>query len=223
MTAVQDLMNHPRTFLRNNILMVLGPTGGTGGKKPARLRLTATTGYNALTGGITQMPVYSLSVGRTDGPGDACEVYWCPYDKNAFLGTTLPGVGGQGEPNVMFTYGMDGCTFVAGSVTADKTVSVHHVNYASLGASDGIDQQRKLQRNVGKSQVTNAQTIDPDDYYEKASFENIVFPPKAKISTITFGRRSSNDGWKFYTHQYYTVLNGDLSAPKHYIGTTRYI
>jgi hypothetical protein len=215
MPAIDDFIAHPRTFLRANILIVFGPDGGTGGVKTASFKkATSTTGRNMLAGGAP-MDVYILRVDDTSGT--TCQVEWCPYKKDTFQGTTLPGTGGG--PKVMFTYGMDGCTFVTGSVTADKSVSVFHVNYASAGGVS-IEQQRKLQRNIGRSQVTDAKMIDPDDYYEPSK-ARVPIPGNAKISTVTFGRRSSDSGWKFYTHQYYTV-QGDAMT-KHFMGTQRLV
>jgi len=220
MADVDDLIRHPRTFLRNNILFVTGPTGGTGGVMRALLRkATEYTGVNAVTG--TRMDVFSLAI--PGQMGDPLDVWWCPFEANNQLGTVLPGTGG---PNVMFTYMMDGCTFATGSVTGNKSVSVHHINAAERGAALGHDApfriraQRDIQRHAAINIVANPRWIDPDDYYEPTRFVPPV-PNEAKISTVTFGRRSSQDGWKFYTHQHYTVRGHAFE--KHFLGSKRVI
>jgi hypothetical protein len=222
MAAVDDLKDHPRTFLRDNILVVIGPSDNIGGVRPARLSRSNTQGYNALMNNAA-MPVYTLNVQPgAHNVGDNLDVYWCPYQGDAHNGTTLPGPGGgNNNPNVMFTYGMDGCTFAWGSTTPDKTVQVRHANCP--GGEDGARQQRLMQKQVCRVLLNNARLIDPDDYYDQANFPNIDFPPQLKISTVTFGRRSSNDGWNFYTHQYYTQLGtGNPNSPKYFMGMTRF-
>ncbi|WP_137124458.1 hypothetical protein [Roseomonas sp. HF4] len=221
MPAIDDFIAHPRTFMRANVVMVMGTTGGTGGiKNFSFTKATQTTARNMRNGGQA-MDVYILKLG--DNAGQQLNAWWCPYSSNDRLGTTLPGAGG---PNMMFTYAMDGCTFVTGSVQGDKTVSVFHVNFSNAagalgsGASDEAkaEQQRKLQRNVGRSLVTNAAMIDPDDYYEPTRAA-VPIPHGAKISTVTFGRRSTQNGWKFYTHQWYTVAGARQTLC--FIGTQR--
>lgn len=222
MPAVDDFRNHPRTFMRANVVMVLGETGGAGGIKSFSFnKSTGLFAQDMLHGG-NAMDVYVLRLG--DNTGDQVSAYWCPYSANDYLGTTLPGTGG---PDLMFTYAMDGCTFAAGSRTLGKDVVVHHVNMSNAaGALKGgtdtekAEQQRRLQRNVAKSMVTNAVLVDPDEYYEP-SRAPIAIPPGAKISTVTFGRRSAREGWKFYTHQWYTVA-GDRMNLK-FFGTQRVI
>ena len=223
MATARDLIAHPRTFMRNRILMVQGTTGGTGGLKRFGFdRAVGLTGRNMRNGGAA-MEVYVL---KLEGPGsEDVNAFWCPYSSNDFLGTTLPGAGGS---NMMFTYAMDGCTFVAGSVGGDNSVVVHHVNMSNsagaLGreATDGqrSEQQRRLQRNVARSLVENPSLVDPDDYYEPTRAP-VPVPQGAKISTVTFGRRSSSGAWKFYTHQWYTVP-GDRMVLR-FMGTQRVI
>lgn len=224
MAAVDDFVAHPRTFMRANIVMVIAGDGATvgGNKNFSFTKSGQMAAFNMLDNGKA-MDVYTLKLG--DGTGTQVSAWWCPFSMNDTLGITLPGAGG---PDTMFTYAMDGCTFVAGSVTAGKDVTVHHVNMGrsagALGpgakAEERAEQQRKLQRNIAKSLVTNAKLVDPDDYYEPSKAP-VVVPDGAKISTVTFGRRSSGDGWKFYTHQWYTV-SGDRMNLK-YIGTKRVI
>ena len=206
MSDLGDFIAHPRTFLRNNVLVVSAGTGGTGGVKTFQFaRVNTLTARNMLQGGEPAMPVFSLSLGLSK-PGENVDAYWCPYSASAALGTTLPGRGG---PNMMFTYAMDGCTFVAGSRTPTNDITVHHVNMTpktkqNLDLSVAGQQQRKIQRNVAKGLVTNGELIDPDDYYDPTT-RQVPVPNNAKISTVTFGRRSSGGAWKFYIHQYYTV------------------
>lgn len=218
MPAAQDLMDHPRTFLRANVLMVIGASGGVGGLEDFEIAPSAhNTARNMLVDGNPAMPVYTLR--PYAGNGDLVRAYWCPFLPGNYLGTTLPGVGG---PNIMFTFAMDGCTFVAGSRTDDHSVQVHHVNMAGssgLGA-EASEQQYRLQRYVARSMVTGGQLVDPDDYYNPAT-RRVPIPLGAKISTVTFGRRSSRDGWKFYTHQWYTVAGARMQLC--FIGTQRVI
>ncbi len=223
MATAAELVAHPRTFMRNHILMVQGSTGGTGGVKtfsfgPARGLL----GSNMRANGAA-MEVYVL---KLDVAGvETVQAQWCPYSSNAFLGTTLPGAGG---PNLMFTYAMDGCTLVAGSVGQDNSVVVHHVNMSNSagalgsGATDDqrAEQQRRMQRNIARSLVGNPSLVDPDDYYNPAKAP-VPIPHGAKISTVTFGRRSSSGAWKFYTHQWYTVAGDRMNL--RFIGTQRVI
>ncbi len=222
MTDVQDFIAHPRTFLRNNVLMVTAGTGGVGGEKTFKFsRVNSIVAKNMLVNGNPPMPVFSLSL-LAGKQGDDVKAFWCPYSSSDALGTTLPGKGG---PNVMFTYAMDGCTFVAGSKTSSNDVKVHHVNMTPLAQQNlepsvAGQQQRRIQRNVAKGLVTNAQLIDPDDYYDPTTRKANV-PANAKISTVTFGRRSSGGAWKFYTHQYYSVP-GDRTTLC-YIGCERFI
>ncbi|MBR0656013.1 hypothetical protein [Plastoroseomonas arctica] len=225
MPDVDDFIAHPRTFMRNNVVMVVGPgQGGPGGVR--RFSFTAagggTVARNMLNGGA-HMPVFFL-VTPSKNTGSPVDAYWCPYEPNNSLGTVLPGAGG---PDFMFTYAMDGCTFVAGSVQVDHSVSVHHVNMgrsANLGPESTAPQrdenQRKMQRNIAKSLVTNPSLVEPDDYYDPNN-ANVVIPLGAKISTVTFGRRSTSGAWKFYTHQWYTV-SGDRTT-LNFIGTQRVI
>lgn len=224
MPTAADLIAHPRTFMRSSILMVLGGAGNdVGGQRNFTFRrAVGTVGVNMLACNAP-MEVYSLSL--EGDAGDPVSAWWCPFMGNDWLGTTLPG---QGGPNMMFTYAMDGCTFAAGSVNAQQDVLVHHVNCANAASSAGsmsteqqrTEQQRKLQRNIARSLVTNAALVDPDDYYDPANAA-VPIPQGAKISTVTFGRRSSQDGWKFYTHQWYTVP-GDRTTLR-FIGTQRVI
>lgn len=214
-----DLMAHPRTFLRTNILIVTAAGGGVGGVKNFTLaRSNSYTGKNMLVNGNPAMDVFSL---RMDGGGGAgaVQAQWCPYTDSAYLGTTLPGAGG---PDLMFTFAMDGCTFVAGSVTPTNDVSVHHVNMKGETGLGPLaqEQQFRLQRNVARSLVTGAQLIDPDDYYDPNT-RAAPIPENAKISTVTFGRRSSNGSWKFYTHQYYSVPGNRMELC--FIGSQRAI
>jgi hypothetical protein len=169
------------------------------------------------------MEVYVLKLEQAGS--ESVQAHWCPYSSNDFLGTTLPGAGG---PNMMFTYAMDGCTLVAGSVGHDNSVVVHHVNMSNSagalgsGATDGqrAEQQRRMQRNIARSLVNNPSLVDPDDYYDPANAP-VPIPHGAKISTVTFGRRSSSGAWKFYTHQWYTVAGDRMTL--RFIGTQRVI
>jgi hypothetical protein len=202
--------------------MVTAGTGGTGGEKTFKFSpVHSVIAKNMLVNGNPTMPVFSLSL-LSGKEGDDVNAFWCPYSSSDALGTTLPGNGG---PNIMFTYAMDGCTFVAGSVTSGNDVSVHHVNMTpqtrqNLDPSVAGQQQRMIQRNVAKGLVTNAKLIDPDDYYNPMTRKAVV-PNNAKISTVTFGRRSSSGAWKFYTHQYYTVPGDRMTL--RYIGCERFI
>lgn len=121
--------------------------------------------------------------------------------------------------------GLRGCTFAVGSRTADRGVAVFHINMSNSngsggGGASGLAQQRKLQRNIGKSLAKNGALIEPDDYMDPQKAQ-VVIPPGAKIATVTFGRRSQREGWKFYTHQWYTV-EGDRFR-LNFIGTQRAI
>lgn len=223
MATANELIAHPRTFMRNHILMVQGGTGGTGGLKTFGFsRANSLAGANMRNHGAA-MEVYVLKLGQA--AAENVQAFWCPYSANDFLGTTLPGAGGS---NLMFTYAMDGCTLVAGSVGHDNSVVVHHVNMSNAagalgpGASDQqkAEQQRRLQRNIARSLVANPSLVDPDDYYDPARAA-VPIPLGAKISTVTFGRRSSSGAWKFYTHQWYTVV-GDRTTLR-FIGTQRVI
>jgi hypothetical protein len=223
MGDLNDFVSHPRTFLRNNILIVKGPEGGTGGSKIFKFGPSSSmAGKDMLVNGTPAMRVFVLSLGMAI-PGDDVQAYWCPYADSSALGTTLPGVGG---PNMMFTFAMDGCTFVAGSKTPSNDITVHHVNMKlkhaySLDPSVASQQQRKIQKHVAKGLVgDDAMLIDPDDYYDPTT-RQVVIPTNAKISTVTFGRRSSSGAWKFYTHQWYTVPGDRFTLC--YIGCERYI
>jgi hypothetical protein len=222
MADVDDFVAHPRTFLRHNVLIVSAETGGVGGVKTFKFtQVNSMTAKNMLVSGNPPMRVFSLSL-LQGKPGVDVRAYWCPYAGSSALGTTLPGVGG---PDMMFTYAMDGCTFVAGSRTTMHDVSVYHVNMTAqtnqkLDPSVAGQQQRKIQKNVAKGLVTNPQMIDPDDYYDPAS-RNAPVPPDAKLATVTFGRRASGGEWKFYIHQYYTVPGNRTTLC--YIGCERCI
>jgi hypothetical protein len=221
--AVENFIAHPRTFLRENVLIVICQPGGTDGIKNCRLQPSGgSTGRNMLKNGAP-MPVFSLLVDVRDNPN--CQVWWCPYEDNNRRGTVLPG---QGGPNAMFTYGMDGCTLVAGSVASDQTVRVHHINMRNAAkalpglefADIRFDQQRRIQRGIANAIVANPKILDPEDYYDPSKAA-VPIPPNAKIATVTFGRRGSREGWKFYTHQYYPQP-GD-GTTKCFIGMRRVI
>ena len=225
MPAADELIAHPRTFLRANVMMVSSTTANltAGGEQSFSLELAGgNTARNMLLPNTPAMPVYVLK--PYTGAGTEVKAWWCPFAMNDWKGTTLPGVGGS---NMMFTYLMDGCTFAAGSRTGNGSVTVHHINTSNAGVSAAAfgedvarEQQRKLQRNIAKSLVTGAETIDPDDYYDPAK-ALVPIPPGAKIATVSFGRRGSGGVWKFYTHQWYTVPGARQSLC--FIGTQRVI
>ena len=215
MPDVNDFIAHPRTFMRANVVNVVGPTGGLGGNMNFELlRSDGTTAVNMLLPHHPAMPVWVLQP-HTDA-AVTVPIWWCPYEQSGYLGATLPGAGG---PNMMFTFAMDGCTFVAGSRTPNNDVRVHHVNMAGNTGLGPLakEQQFRLQRNVAQSLVTNPQLVDPDDYYNPAT-RRVAIPDGAKISTVTFGRRATG-GWVFYTHQWYTVQG--FRTTRCFIGTQR--
>jgi hypothetical protein len=209
MATAADLIANPTRFMRAHLLMVTSAAGALGGQRNFTFRQTnAYRGVNLLGDGAP-MEVYSLVPSGNGAPGEPVTAWWCPYSAGQALGAVLPGAGG---PSMMFTPVMDGCTFAAGSVNPNGDVLVYHVNATGVTSGLGRDAtdeqkgelQRWVQREVARDLVPNGKIIDPDDYYvpDKAI---VAVPQGAKITTVTFGRRSANSGWRFYTHQWFTV------------------
>lgn len=209
MATAAELIANPKRFMRDHLLMVSGPVGGIGGPRNFTFRQkTDHLGVNLLKDGAP-MEVYALTDSGSGAPGEPVTAWWCPYSADAALGATLSGTDG---PAMMFTFGMDGCTFAVGSPTPDKDVLVYHVNASSAshalpsGATyeQKAEMQRWVQREVARDLVPDGELIDPDDYYVPGN-AIVSVPDGAKISTVTFGQRSARSGWKFYTHQYFRV------------------
>jgi hypothetical protein len=205
--ALNQFLLKPQKFMRANIVMVIANVGSVGGEKTFYFRKSAKVGQN-MVNDLERMDVYSLNETNLGGDTKPVNIWWCPYEPNSFHGVTLPGAGG---PNIMFTYAMDGCTLAVGSQTPEKAVRVHHINWAKAtenmrdaSKQERAEQQYTVQRRIARNLMQNPSLVDPEDYYDPAKAIAPV-PDGAKISTVTFGRRSSTSGWKFYTHQWYTV------------------
>ncbi len=210
MADIDDFIAHPRTFMRDNIVMVNSNCNGfESGER--QFTLKKSNGLNGSAPNGQAMDVFSIW--PHEGAGPRITAFWCKYAKNGHLGVPLPG---RSRTKLMFTYAMDGCTLGVGSRGADGSCMAHHINCAQGGASAkawgedaAAEQQRKLQRLIGSSLLTNASFVDPDDYMD-ASSKPVAIPGGAKISTNTFGRLASGGVWKFYTHQWYTVAGSRM-------------
>jgi len=221
MAYIDDFIAHPRTFMRNNIVIVNSTCNDyLSGKRDFTLKKIES--MNGVSPEGTNMDVYSLR--PHEGVGTIVEAFWCQYKKNAHLGVSLPG---DSTAKLMFTFAMDGCTLATGSRTDGGGCMAHHVNCAEAGAAAkawgedaAAEQQRKLQRNIASSIVSNGSNVDPDDYMDPEKLP-VPIPAGAKISTNTFGRLAQGNVWKFYTHQWYTVQGSRTNL--RFIGSHRVI
>jgi len=212
-TANDDLKADPVAFLSNNILMISAMLNGLqfqGGVQPLTLKKTTNVGKK---GGLA-VPVYVLKHHTQESTLQKLDAYWCPYSSNATGTATLHGVFG---PSIMFTAAMDGCTFAAGNRTSNGTTSVSHTNMTSQAQFGGVENQRKLQRNVaqglyGKGAGTTIQA--PSDYYTQVD----VPGKQTKVATTTFGYRDGKN-WVFYSHRYYSEkTQGEFSCTYNWLG-----
>lgn len=182
MAAVDRFLADPVEFMGNNIVST--PEGGdvnkTGGKKFFTLERLASTGTSEDRPGAA-IPTFMARPGS--GPEGIMEIYWCPYQDDTIQSTTV-----GNEANILFTAPMNGCSFGVGSVAADGSRRVAHINMKS--------QQNawNKQDNILKGSKLGDKIISPHMY---------MGADKDPVHVITFGVRnpkakSMEDRWSFY-------------------------
>ncbi|HEX7760175.1 MAG TPA: hypothetical protein VF459_11780 [Caulobacteraceae bacterium] len=196
MPAENDFRNDPLGFMQNNVVYVTIPNDTTGLvdltielRNPAAV-VSNKPGYN----------VFRLRLAKNTDQAPL-RAYVCPYQQDTIQGIML---GNQAQ--WCFTPTMDGCTFGIGSQGpgTNGTVLVSHVNTnrsgQAVGEAAGLDghrqQQRKMQRNLVRSQVgMDAVLIEPDTYMTEGGEAN-------KLKSTTFGSHAANGPWTFHTQRY---------------------
>lgn len=128
--------------------------------------------------------------------GSALRAYYLPYMQNRACGGVL-----HKSAEWMFTDAMDGCTFGAGSVTADGMCLAVHANAANAGKVGPGKQSEEQDEQISKSfsKLGSSQTISvaPSGYMSDSGGGRAP----TKISATTFGKRSGNK-WEFFLLRY---------------------
>ncbi len=146
--------------------------------------------------------------GAPPAPKYTRKVYWCHYDKNDSHSTIL------GRKHAyMFTPQMDGCSFGAGALSSDGAATVVHSNAVDFGSQHLNDvngvvgalkmqahkQTEMLDQTFSQANKSLGRIISPFSYMSENG--GIEFRMKATI----FGRRNTDNQWKFYSHVYRTL------------------
>jgi len=185
MANPEDLLfSNAVDFMQNNV--VIPPEGGnyfsTAGKKFVSLLKSAKTARHKerteIAGTEVRVPIYSLVPTGRGGTG-MVEVYWCPYKDNTLCNTTV-----GNAANLMFTAGMNGCTFGIGSATPDGTRRVAHINLKTQ------QNMREKQRFMMGQLKYDDGLVDPDIYMLEGNDPVIV--------TVVGVRNPKTSQWAFY-------------------------
>ena len=181
MTAVQELVADPVSFIRHNLLKIDGfcndpppqafqpngtilltlqdVTNDYGGVQRPRNR-KGVYALNNWIQGTTQYKATNLYLVRLATPNDAesFTAYICPYRTNASLSTHL----GQNAA-LMFTAEMTGCSFGVG-IPNNGGVLVMHSNEAQLATQNSTAPQVQGQLQQLQGANANARMLQPGQY-----------------------------------------------------------
>lgn len=182
MTAVQDLVADPTSFIRHNLLKIDGScndppqvsyqpngtimltledmTNDFGGVMRPRNRKGIPKLVNSIKG-RTQYKATRLYVVRVARPTDleTFAAYICPYQTNASRQVVL-GV----AASLMFTAEMTGCSFGIGIPNAQGGVLVMHSNEANLATEQSTAPQAAGQLQQLQNANANALMLQPGQY-----------------------------------------------------------
>jgi len=186
MTAVDELLQDPRAFIRHYLLR-LDP--GINDPAPGQLRANGTVlmGLKDITNDYTAINrwrnrkgipklVYTITGSQQEKAtkfylvvpanpsvprSDCFAAYICPYRQDAALGVTL-----GDAANLMFTAEMSGCSFGYGKQASDGSVRVMHANNASLATPASTAPQAAAQLLSLQQEFGAGPALTPDQYRE---------------------------------------------------------
>jgi hypothetical protein len=214
MTAVDELRQDPRAFIRHYLLR-LDPLINEPAPNQLRangtvlMTLTDVTNdytevsrwrnrqglpklYSKITGSSQEKATRFYKVTPTTALGgpDTFAAYICPYRQDAALGATL-----SDAANFMFTAEMTGCSFGVGMAASDGSIRVMHVNNASLALPNSTAPQEAAQLAALQQEgLGSGSTLQPGDYRE-------VNAQGRDTRATTIGLRL-NGKWEFWYQNY---------------------
>jgi hypothetical protein len=116
--------------------------------------------------------------------GRTFKAYFCPYQQNNILGTTI-----SKGADYMFTATMDGCSLGIGAAATDGSRLIYHDNRGGQAE----DQRTELGLVMGASLQS---VIEPKDYRFEMG--------QGVLKSTTFGLRlATNNKWSFHTQIYF--------------------
>lgn len=205
MSAVGKFLQSPFQFMENNILVIGwdGPvydtldgrtTEMTFVQKPVGSAIARQLGRNlGLFFVVPKAMVAAMPAAIPDGR--TFNAYFCPYQPNKILGTTI-----SNKADYMFTATMDGCSLGIGQAAPDGSRLIYHSNRG--GKSD--EQRLELGLVMGASLQ---HVFEPKDYRMEYG--------QGMLKSTTFGVRSrTSNKWGFYTQIYFE--DGGTANPKKY-------
>ncbi|WP_133300366.1 hypothetical protein [Paraburkholderia lacunae] len=218
-TPQEDFQHDPYDFLSNNVVYpnisvlrqeyLLPNVGGEAFViRPAPVipvTVKKVPNASSTTGGVFAL------VRAGDKDHFPLRAYYLPYMQNKTCGGVL-----HKSAEWMFTAAMDGCTFGAGSVTADGVCLAVHANAASAGQGGRDEQRRQQDEQIATTFSTlgssKTMSIAPSNYMSDGGGGSAP----AKISATTFGKRSG-DKWEFFVLRFTSKKAGDDQFMREYL------
>lgn len=193
MTAVGRFLQDPLGFMQKNILVIGwdGPAYDTFGgtvydmtfvQKPIATASAKKLGEQLGLYFVVPQQMVAAMPGVTPD-GRTFKSYFCPYQQNNILGTTI-----SNGSDFMFTATMDGCSLGIGMSGLNGERLIYHSNRG--GRAD--EQRTELGLVLGASMQ---KAFEPQSY----RFEY----GQGVLKSTTFGMRSKNNNWSFYSQIYF--------------------
>jgi len=190
MTAQQDFVRNPVSFMKENILRSQFYDGGV--KISDSRPLVVTVKVMQGDPKIVNRPKGKVYYLTTDVAGrdrtEKVPIFWLGYKDNDTVRAML-----NNRSRLMFTANMDGCSLGVGSQDAAGGCLVSHANSKISGGGTGqsLDQQRQLRDVYDRDEF---RTIDPRSYMDGMGGTHV-------FKGTNFGVNDQG-WWFFYTHRW---------------------